>query len=216
MDGLGMKIRARAGIKPHEIQGFLELAENSEYKTLVNKILLRSMQKAKYDTVNKGHFGLAAKYYCHFTSPIRRYPDLVAHRIIKMMLKGELNDKNIKKMKAFCHDAAINSSERERASELAERQCGDYYKAFFMEDKVGKEYDGIISSVTGFGIFVELKNTVEGLIRTEWLPEDDYAFDESRYTMIGKKYSFSLGDSVSVRVESADRASRQVNFSLVI
>jgi ribonuclease R len=216
MDGLGMKIRMREGIKPREVQSFLELAENSEYKTLVNKILLRSMQKAKYDTVNKGHFGLAAKYYCHFTSPIRRYPDLVAHRIIKMMLKGELNDKNIQKMKAFCRDAAANSGERERASELAERQCGDYYKAFFMEDKVGREYDGIISSVTGFGIFVELPNTVEGLVRTEWLPPDDYVFDEQRYTIIGKKRSFSLGDSVSVRVESADRTSRQVNFSLIM
>jgi ribonuclease R len=216
MDGLGMKIRMKSGIKPYEIQGFLELAENSEYKTLVNKILLRSMQKAKYDTVNNGHFGLAAKYYCHFTSPIRRYPDLVVHRIIKMMLKGELNDKNIAKMKAFCRDAAANSSERERASELAERQCDDYYKAFFMEDKVGTTYDGIISSVTNFGLFVELKNTVEGLVRTEWLPPDDYIFDEQRYTIIGKKHSFSLGDGVSVRVESADRTSRQVNFSLII
>ncbi|MDR2090464.1 MAG: ribonuclease R [Clostridiales bacterium] len=215
MDGLGMKVRMKAGIKPHEVQSFLDLAENSEYKTLVNKILLRSMQKAKYDTVNKGHFGLAAKYYCHFTSPIRRYPDLAAHRIIKMMLNGGLNDKNIKKMSAFCGEAAVNSCERERAAELAERQCDDYYKAFFMEDKVGNEYDGIISSVTGFGIFVELLNTVEGLVRNEWLPADDYTFDGDRYTITGKKHFFGLGGAVRVRVESADRTSGQVNFSLV-
>jgi ribonuclease R len=215
MLGIGIKIRADGGVKPPDIQKFLELVENTEYKNIVNKILLRSMQKARYDVVNRGHFGLAAKSYCHFTSPIRRYPDLVVHRIIKMMLNGELNDKTVKRMAAFCQEAAANSSEREKAAESAERQCDDYYKASYMEDKTGTEYDGVVSSVTAFGIFVELPNTVEGLVRTEWLPRDDYAFDEQRFLIKGRKHSYSLGDKVKIRVESADRNARQVNFSLV-
>ncbi|MDR2047467.1 MAG: ribonuclease R [Clostridiales bacterium] len=215
MNGLGFKISIKDPVEPRDIQECLDKAERTEYKNLVNKVLLRSMQKAKYDTANKGHFGLAAKYYCHFTSPIRRYPDLVAHRIIKTLLGGGLNDKNAKKMTAFCSAAAANSSERERAAAAAERQCCDYFKALYMENKIGAEYSGVISSVTGFGIFVELPNTVDGLVRAEWLPPDNYIFDEARYAVIGKKYSFSLGDKVRVRVEGADRALGQVNFSLI-
>ncbi|MDR3262895.1 MAG: ribonuclease R [Clostridiales bacterium] len=216
MTGIGFKIKLKEEVKPHEIQKYLLLAEETEYRGIVNKIMLRSMQKARYDIVNRGHFGLAAQYYCHFTSPIRRYPDLVVHRIIKMMLNGELGGASIKKMTAFCAEAAVNSSEREKAAESAERQCEDYYKAYFMEDKTGKEYDGVISSVTAFGIFVELPNTVEGLIRTEWLPPDDYLYDERKYKICGKKHGYSLGDKIKIRVESADRLIRQVNFSPVI
>ena len=212
MSGLGFKMSFGKSIEPRDVQGYLELAEGMEYKNLVNKILLRSMQKARYSELNRGHFGLAAKYYCHFTSPIRRYPDLVAHRIIKMMLNSKLDGKTVKKMHAFCHGAAISSSEREKAAESVERQCDDYYKAYFMEDKIG---EGVISSVTQFGIFVELKNTVEGLARFEWLPADDYVIDEKRYFAVGRKHKFSLGDTVIVRTESADRLTRQVNFSIL-
>ncbi|MDR1905624.1 MAG: ribonuclease R [Clostridiales bacterium] len=215
MSGIGLKFSAGEGVAPQDIQNCLNLVKNTDYGGLINTILLRSMQKARYDVKNKGHFGLAAKYYCHFTSPIRRYPDLVIHRIIKMMLKGGFDDKSNKKMTAFCAQAAVQSSEREKSAETAERRCDDYCKAFYMEDKIGEVYRGVISSVTSFGIFVELLNTVEGLVRAEDLPSDNYVFDEKKYMIYGKNHKFELGSKVTVRVESADRTARQVLFKIV-
>ena len=150
--------------------------------------MLRSLMKARYSEENKGHFGLASKYYCHFTSPIRRYPDLIVHRILKKVINNELTDEladqyleNIKKM-------ALHTSERERVAENAERETEDIKKAMYMYERIGEEYEGIISSVTGFGLFVELDNTIEGLIRYETLNDDYYIFDSQNYSAVGEHF----------------------------
>lgn len=188
---------------------FAKLIARTEGKVapVVNRMTLRSMTKATYEPVNIGHFGLAAKFYCHFTSPIRRYPDLAIHRIIKDYLHN--GPGAFKKYTEFVAEASKRSSERERLAEEAERKVDDIKKAEFMRDKVGERYPGIISGVTEWGVFVELENSVEGLIRTEFLPEGQYVYNAQLMRLDSGKHSFRLGDEIGIIVKevTGDRIS---------
>lgn len=214
VEGCGFQFKVRNKLYGKQLQSLLEEVKGSETESIINKVMLRSMQKAKYSTENEGHFGLALEYYCHFTSPIRRYPDLMIHRVIKMMLDGRLEGAAIKKAEEDCEIVAALSTEKEREADLTERDADDYFKAMFMEDKVGDVTEGIVSGVTGSGVFVELENTVEGYAPLSALPKDRYAFDEKRYRLKGTKRSFGLGDKVTVLVTGASTNARRVDFEL--
>lgn len=213
--GIGMSLNIAGNkVQPKEIQNFMNKVENTDFKDVVNTVLLRSMQKAKYSPVNLGHFGLAAEYYCHFTSPIRRYPDLTIHRIIKMQLKNQLNAGKIAKLKEFVVSSSNQSSERELLAQRAERDVDDYFKARFMLNKIGEEFDGVVSGVTQYGIFVELENTVEGYINLMDLPGDNYQFDDKKYSLYNNNYNFALGKRVRVKVLNVNLQEREIDFSL--
>lgn len=206
------KFIAHKTVHASEYQKLLDEIHGSPEERIISRVMLRSMQKAKYAVDNGGHFGLALDYYCHFTSPIRRYPDLMIHRIIKSMLSGKLTGAEIKKTEMRAEKAAAVSSEREIAAECAERDADDYFRMLYMEDKTGEVYDGIVSGVTAYGVFVQLKNTVEGFISLEKLPAGRYKFDEGRFTLSSGKNSFSLGDNIRIEVEGINRDLRRVNF----
>jgi len=206
LDVLGLSFgRTLIGAKPGDWARFLDKLKKEDsggagsYSGLVEKVALRSMSKASYEPVNTGHFGLAAEYYCHFTSPIRRYPDLVTHRVVKELINGG-GAKLIAKYKAFAADASKVSSARERRAEEAERRCDDLKKSEFMRKHLCEEFDGIISGVTDFGVFVELENSCEGLVRLEDLPKDNYRVDAKVYRVTGKHHKYALGDKVRIRV----------------
>lgn len=202
-------------IHSSSLQKIMTQAEGQPYEHIVGRVMLRSMQKAKYHHENLGHFGLASDCYCHFTSPIRRYPDLVVHRMLKLILHGSVDENTINRMGAFVQEACVQSSEREKIADEAERDADDMKKAEYAQKLVGMEFDGIISGVTGFGIFVELPNTVEGLIRTEYLPDDVYEYDQKNYTLIGRQHKFTLSQQVKIKVVGADVLSRKIDFDLV-
>ena len=172
-------------VHPKALQAIVENIKGKREEEAISTILLRSLKQARYEPTCLGHFGLAAKYYCHFTSPIRRYPDLQIHRIIKEQLNNKINQKRQDQLSNIVEYASTQSSERERAAELAERDVHDYYKACYMADKVGQEFEGTISSVTNFGMFVELENTIEGLVRLANMADDYYIYDDMTYTIIG-------------------------------
>lgn len=180
-------------------------------KGIVNRVALRSMSKAEYKPACLGHFGLAAEYYCHFTSPIRRYPDLAIHRIIKYVLHGGADPD--KKFGKFAEEASVQSSEREKVADEAERSVDDLLKARFMTDKVGNEYDAVIDGVTEWGLFAELDNGIEGMIRVENLPGGGYVFDEKKLLVSNGLHRFRIGDRIKIRVESV--SFDKVAFSLV-
>lgn len=179
--------------------------------------MLRSLKQAKYSPECSGHFGLAAKFYCHFTSPIRRYPDLQIHRIIKESLNNKISGKRQEQLTTIVDYASVQSSEKERKAELAERDVHDFYKALYMKDKVGQEFEGVVSSVTSFGIFVELDNTIEGLIRLANMNDDYYVYDESSYSVLGErtKKSYKIGDLVKIKVESVNVDFKEIDFEIV-
>ena len=182
------------------------------YPTL-NRVMLRSMQKARYSPENLGHFGLASKCYCHFTSPIRRYPDLCIHRIIKEILHGGYDDA-LQKYGDFVEQASAQSSDRERKSADPERDVDDLYKTMYMSERIGEEYDAVISGVTSFGLFAELPNTIEGLIPLESL-YGTYIFDDTRFTLTGNGESYSLGETLRVKVIDVDFYRRRTEFRLL-
>lgn len=192
----------------------LDSVKDKPIYPIVNRVMLRSMQKAKYSPEDIGHFGLASEHYCHFTSPIRRYPDLVVHRIIKSMLVNGERNLNAEFL-PFIDDISKQSSDTERNAELAERAMDDYYKALYMSERIGEEYDGIISGVTNFGIFVELPFCVEGLVRIEMLKGGWYDFDEKNLTLKNKKYSYKFGQSVKIKVAGVDMAAKKAEFTLL-
>ena len=204
-------------IHPKELQKLLGKIEGSPEEALISRLTLRSMKQAKYTTSCSGHFGLAAKYYCHFTSPIRRYPDLQIHRIIKENLRGRMNEKRIEHYNKILNEVAKHSSETERRAEEAERETIKMKKVQYMEQFIGEEFEGVISGVMEWGIFVELPNTVEGLIRVTELKDDYYHFIEDVYEMVGENNgkSYKLGQKVKVRVERTDKIARTIDFSLV-
>ena len=204
-------------VHPKEIQGIVEKIKGTKEEESISTIALRSMKQAKYSPQCIGHFGLAAKYYCHFTSPIRRYPDLQIHRIIKEQLNNKINNKRQEQLAHIVEYASTQSSERERAAELAERDVHDFYKACYMADKVGQEFEGVVSSVTSFGMFVELENTVEGLIRLANMRDDYYIFDQEKYTIIGERThkTFKIGDTVKIQVENVNVDFREIDFRLI-
>lgn len=206
-------------ISPKEFAKVLEDIKGKPEEKLISKLILRTLRLAKYEEENKGHFGIASSYYCHFTSPIRRYPDLFIHRVISEYLKNE-NKVGPKKRKRWAEQAKLyaeRSSERERIAQNAEREAESMKMAEYMEDKIGETYEGIISSITEFGVFVELENTVEGLIRFENLGEDYYNYSEEHKTLIGehKKEVFKIGDKINVKVIEASKALRRISFARV-
>lgn len=211
---LGVKASGNTeDMKPTDYQGVLKKVENQPYGAVVNRVMLRSMQKARYSEENLGHFGLASGCYCHFTSPIRRYPDLFVHRVLKHIICGDAD--GAKRIYGpIAHDAAIDTSECERRAELAERGVDDLYKVVYMSRHIGEEYDAVISGVTEFGIFAELPNTIEGLIGIEHLPNDNYAFFEDKFLLKGAKNSFRIGESVRVKVAGCDFGNMRVQFAL--
>ncbi len=204
-------------VHPKALQAIVENIKGKREEEAISTILLRSLKQARYEPTCLGHFGLAAKYYCHFTSPIRRYPDLQIHRIIKEQLNNKINQKRQDQLSNIVEYASTQSSERERAAELAERDVHDYYKACYMADKVGQEFDGVVSSVTNFGMFVELENTIEGLVRLANMADDYYIYDDMTYTIIGErtKKTFRIGDPVRIRVDRVNVDFREIDFELL-
>ncbi len=213
--GFGYYLRKKDGeIHPRELQKVLQKAEETDEERIITRMVLRSMMQARYTAENGGHFGLAAKYYCHFTSPIRRYPDLEIHRMIKKMLHGELDEKASAYYRRKMPDWAKHCSKQERIAEDAERDTDALKKVEFMEDKVGQIYEGIISGVTNWGIYVELPNTIEGMVALSQMDDDYYEFDEKKMLVFGKrtKKSYRLGDKVVVSVAKVDRMMGTIDF----
>lgn len=202
-------------VSPKMMSDILKKAEGKPYENVVNSVVLRSMQKASYDTKCRGHFGLALKFYCHFTSPIRRYPDLIIHRIIKTCIRGEHLPE--RETREAVKRAAKHSSETERAAVDLERDVAKIKMCEYMEGFTGERFDGVISGVTGFGIFVELPNTVEGLVRINSLSDDYYVYEPEKYRLIGKRRrrTYDLGDPIRVEVESADMETGEIDFRVV-
>ncbi|SDK06008.1 ribonuclease R [Sediminibacillus albus] len=205
-------------IHPQALQSVLEEVKDTQEEMIISKLMLRSMQQAKYDPQGIGHFGLATDFYTHFTSPIRRYPDLIVHRLIRTyLINGQLDEKTRRHWKDKMPEIARHSSEMERAAVDAERETDDLKKAEYMQDKIGEEYDGVISSVTGFGLFVELPNTIEGLVHVSYLTDDYYHFDDRQYAMIGERTGniFRIGDEITIRVVNVNLDERVVDFEVV-
>ena len=216
--GYKIKISKEEIIYPNEFAKILEDVKGKDEEKVVSNIILRTLRVAKYEAENKGHFGIASKYYCHFTSPIRRYPDLFIHRIISKYLDNDylVNDFWIKKYEKRAEKKAENCSERERVATKVEREAEDIKKAEFMESKIGEEYEGIVSSVTNFGIFVELDNTVEGLIRYEKLGDEYFIYNEEKRQAIGEHTGkvYQIGDKVKIRVANASKLMRKIDFEI--
>ncbi len=211
---LGLTARFRPDdVRPCDYQRLLKGAEGLPVYSVLNRVMLRSMQKAKYSPENLGHFGLASNCYCHFTSPIRRYPDLCIHRIIKEILQGGY-PQAVERYGSFVERAAEQSSNQERRATEAEREVDDLYMAMYMSERIGEEYDGVISGVTGFGLFVELPNTVEGFIPVETL-YGEYQFDPDRFLLKGRKESYTIGERVRVEVVDVDFERRRTEFRLL-
>lgn len=215
----GLIVRGKANtVHPRALQEIIEEVQGKPEEMVVNTVMLRSMQQAKYYPENLGHFGLATDYYTHFTSPIRRYPDLIVHRLIRTyIIKGEMDPQTQEKWSALLPEIAQHTSKMERRAVDAERETDELKKTEYMEDKIGEEFDGIISSVTNFGIFVELPNTIEGLVHVSYLTDDYYHYDERQYAMIGERTGnvFRIGDEITVRVISVDKEERSIDFEIV-
>ena len=212
---LGITVKADSeNLHPCDFQHILTMSEDKPYASVVNRVMLRSMQKARYSEENSGHFGLASDCYCHFTSPIRRYPDLFVHRVLKELIAGN-DDAANRKYAGIAHDAATDTSEKERIADAVERDVDDLYKVMYMNERIGEEYDAIISGVISSGIFAELPNTIEGMIRIDLLPEDSYEFIEEKMLLKGRKHKFRIGDEIRVKVVGCDFGTRRVQFSLV-
>ena len=218
--GYKIKVKQDEEVNPKEFAKILNEIEGKPEEKVISTLMLRTLKIARYESINKGHFGIASKYYCHFTSPIRRYPDLFIHRVISEYLlnNNKLTAKQKKKYEEQSVNYAESSSEREKLAQTVEREAEDIKKAEFMEDKLGETYEGIVSGVTSFGVFVELENTVEGLIRFDNLGDDYYAYDEERKTLIGEHtgITFKVGDKIKIKVIEASKMLRRVSFARVI
>lgn len=201
-------------VKPKELQKLLGKVEGTPEETLISRLALRSMKRAKYTPENTGHFGLAAKYYSHFTSPIRRYPDLQIHRIIKENIRGRMSDERVEHYAEILPQVAMQSSEKERRAEEAERETIKLKKAEYMQDKIGHEFDGVISGITKWGAYVELENTIEGLVHVTNMKDDHYDYMEEQYELVGShtRNVYKLGQKVRVKVMGVDRLQRTIDF----
>lgn len=217
--GLGYQIKGtKESTHPLELQKALNKVKGEKEEMVISKLMLRSMKQAKYDPVSIGHFGLATDYYTHFTSPIRRYPDLIVHRLIRAyLLNGDMNSKTLKKWKKLLPEIAQHTSSMERAAIDTEREVDDLKKAEYMKEKIGETYPGIISSVTNFGLFIELENTIEGLIHVSYMTDDYYNFDERHQTLIGERTGkvYRIGDEVEVRVTKVNLDEHAIDFEFV-
>lgn len=215
--GYGIKTGSGVdGVHPKEIQKLLRRIEGSPQEALISRLTLRSMKQAKYTTTAGGHFGLATQYYCHFTSPIRRYPDLQIHRIIKENLHGGLSEKRIRHYNAILPEVADSTSTTERRADDAERETEKLKKVQYMSRHIGEVYEGVISGITGYGLYVELPNTVEGMIHVTSLCDDYYYYDDENYEMVGQDSGnvYKLGEKVMIQVVKADMQSRTIDFEL--
>ena len=213
----GLKIKAnKDNIYPKEFAKVLEEVQGKDEEKVVSNLVLRTLKIARYEASNEGHFGIASKYYCHFTSPIRRYPDLFIHRVISQYLEDnyDVEESFVEEYKKQAEERAKQSSERENIATKVERESEDIKKAEYMEGRIGEEYEGSISSVTSFGIFVELENTVEGLIRFDDLGDEYFIYDEDRKMLIGEhtKTTYKIGDKINIRVKDASKLMRTVDF----
>ena len=211
---LGLTARfSAADVKPYDYQNVLNAAKDLPVYSVLNRVMLRSMQKAKYSPENVGHFGLASSCYCHFTSPIRRYPDLCIHRILKEIINGRYAYA-IERYGEFVQRAATQSSERERRAADAERDVDDLYMAMYMSERLGEEYSAVISGVTSFGLFAELPNSIEGFIPIESL-YGEYKYDAARFSLIGRTESFTIGEEILVEAVDVDFERRRTEFRLL-
>ncbi|MGN0341413.1 MAG: ribonuclease R [Roseburia sp.] len=203
-------------VHPKELQKLLGKIEGTDEEPLISRLTLRSMKQAKYTTENTGHFGLATSYYCHFTSPIRRYPDLQIHRIIKETLRGRMNHKRMEHYEKILPEVAKHSSEMERRADEAERETDKLKKVQYMEKHLGEVFEGVISSVTGWGLYVELPNTIEGLVHVTSLDDDYYHYQEETYELIGETTNkhYKLGQRVYVQAVSVDPLMRTIDFRI--
>ena len=218
INNFGLFIKAsRDETHPKELQKILDQIEGKPYEALISKMMLRSMKQARYSTECTGHFGLSCKYYCHFTSPIRRYPDLQIHRIIKENLHGELSEKRIEHYRHILPTVANDNSAKERRAEEAERDVIKLKEIEYMSEHIGEEFDGVISGVTSNYIFVELDNTVEGAVSVAYMYDDFYYFQEQDYAMVGEKTKkkYQLGDKVRIKVLKCDKIKKTIDFSLI-
>ena len=217
INNFGYHIHVRNEVRPKEIQKLLDRVDGTPEEALISRLALRSMKQARYTTENTGHFGLAAKYYTHFTSPIRRYPDLQIHRIIKENLRGRLNEDRVAHYEEILPKVAAQCSDRERRAEEAEREVVRMKKAEYMRSHIGEEYEGVISGVTKWGVYVELPNTVEGLVHVADMRDDHYELSEQSYELTGEHTgrSYKLGQTVRARVTDADKLQRTVNFEII-
>lgn len=216
----GLKIKAnKDNVYPKEFEKVLEEIKGKEEERVISTLILRTLKLARYEPENKGHFGIASKYYCHFTSPIRRYPDLFIHRVISKYLENNyiLDDEDIIRLKKQSEDRSKQSSEREKVATEVERDAEKMKKAEYMEGKVGEEFEGIISSITPFGMFVELDNTVEGLVRFDNMGNEYFIYDEERKVLIGERTNktYKIGDKVDIRVIKASKQLREIDFEIV-
>lgn len=207
----------REEIHPKELQKLLAKIEDSPEEALISRLTLRSMKRAQYTVDCTGHFGLAAKYYCHFTSPIRRYPDLQIHRIIKETLRGRMSEERISHYNGILPEVAAHSSQTERRADDAERDVEKMKKAEYMEQRIGECYEGVISGITNWGLYVELPNTVEGMVHVTNLYDDRYYYREESFDMVGADTGkvYHLGQKVKIRVLGADRKSNEIDFEIV-
>ena len=215
--GHHIRMRKDVGVKPKELQKLLKQIEGSKEEAVICRMTLRSMMQAKYSTECTGHFGLAFDYYCHFTSPIRRYPDLQIHRIIKDHLRGRINADKIAHYEEILDEVAKHSSETERRAEEAERETDKLKKAQYMEQHIGETFEGIVSGVTAWGMFVELDNSCEGMIRAASMNDDFYVYDEDHMKLVGERThkEYALGQKVMIKVLGADRITRTIDFRIV-
>ncbi len=213
----GYKLKGYRDVHPKALQDIIQQIKGKPEEKAINMIMLRSLQKARYSDIHDWHFGLAAEYYSHFTSPIRRYPDLIIHRIMKEQLSGKLDEKRISHYKGILPGITKSNSERERSAQDAERDVVDLKKAEYMLDKVGQHFEGIISSIAAFGMFVELDNTIEGLIRLSTMDDDYYSYDERALCLIGERTRriFRIGDKVKVQLVKVTPEARQIDFILI-
>ena len=215
--GYGIKTSG-SEVHPKEIQKLLGRIEGTPEEALISRLTLRSMKQAKYTTVSTGHFGLATQYYCHFTSPIRRYPDLQIHRIIKENLCGKLSEKRIAHYDNILPEVSTEASRLERRAEEAERDVEKMKKVQYMSRRIGEEYEGVISGITAYGIYVELPNTVEGMVHVTSMRDDYYHYDADHYEMVGEKTGnvYRLGQKLKIMVENTDKINRTIDFSIVL
>lgn len=217
MAGLGYHFKSMGeNIHPKEFQKLLNRVSGTPEEGFISRVTLRTMQQARYSTECSGHFGLGARFYCHFTSPIRRYPDLQIHRIIKENLHGKLNGRRLQHYDKILPIVAESNSVNERRAQEVEREVEKLKKVQYMKKRIGKQYTGIISGVTAYGLYVELPNTIEGMVRAASIPDDFYIYDESSMSMIGKDYgkTYQMGQKVNVVVASVDMMLRTIDFEL--
>ncbi len=218
---LGYKIKtSKDEVHPKAFSVILDEITGKPEERVISNLVLRTLKVARYESENKGHFGIASKYYCHFTSPIRRYPDLFIHRIISKYLRSgyNLSEEEISKYSNEATKYAESSSEREKVAQAVERESIDIKMAEYMQSHIGEEYDGIISSIMSFGVFVELENTVEGMIRFDKLGDEYFIYDENTKTLLGEntKTMYHIGDSIRIRVIKASKELRQIDFEKVV